>query len=170
MAEKSLYNKLADEVGAQETVTDLFKLANSDGFKAQATQLSPDDLKALRQLYRERMKDLDGKVRLQDFVGQTLNLTDVEFWHSDTWNNDGVTLRFHLDDSSRAYKALTSSASVVRFASGLDPLPSKDNPVRVLLDARPVSDEKRAAQGQKVFRIKRLAAPTRATGEDGAPF
>lgn len=166
----SRYAQLAHAVGTQETVTDLFRMANSDEFKAATRSLSDADLKALRQIYRERMRELDGKIKLSDYVGQVLNVTDVDFWHSQQWGNDGVTIRFHLDNSSQMFKGLTSSAPVVRFFNDLDEMPTNAVPMRILLDQRPVRDAERAAAGQKVFTIKRMPTPTRGDGSDGAPF
>lgn len=174
MSEKTVsdskYQALASAIANQSTVTDLFRMVNSDEFKDAAHGLLADDLGSLRTIYRERMKELDGKVRLQDYAGNNLNVVDVEYWHSSQFDNDGVTLRFHLDDSSRTYKALTSSAPVVRAFSNLDELPSDAHPMRIYLDMKPVRDEKRAAQGQKIFTVKRLPTGTRGDGSDGAPF
>lgn len=171
MAEKlTPYATLAATLGSAQTITELFKTANGDDFKAATRELHPDDLASLRTIYRERQKELDGKVRLQDYVGENLNITDIEFWHSATWDNDGVTLRFHLDNSMQQYKALTSSSPIVRFATNLDTVPTPENPVRILLSARPVSDEKRAAAGQKIFTVKRLPDGKRTDGSEGAPF
>ncbi len=172
MAEKqTLLDGLIVTLQHQETVTELFKLANSDDFKQAAHTLSPDDLKTLRNVYRACQAELDGKVKLADFVGQRLSVFDIGFWHSGAWDNDGVTLRFTVEGSTMKYKALTSSAPVVRWASNLDTSPTPEAPVRIELSSRPVSDEKRAAQGQRIFSIRRLPALTpRTDGSEGSPF
>lgn len=154
----------------QGTVTDLYRLAASDDFKRNAGNLSATDLKTLRATYHERMQALDGKVKLEMFDGQVLHIVSVDWWHSDTFDNDGVTLHFRPEsDLSKRYKGLTSSAPIVRFANMLKDVPTEHSPVRVLIALEPVRDADRAKQGQKRWTIKRLPMPNEQdTG--GSPF
>ena len=168
----STLTALTKRLDGMETVTDLFKLANSDEFKTAAHSLTPAELKALRDSYRDRQTRLDGKVKLDVFDGQVLQIIDLEYWHSDQYDNDGVTLKFHPEtDLSKTYKALTSSAPIVRFANQFDTPPTAANPARVLVALKPVSDPERAAKGQKVWTIKRLSSPQHVgDGSEGLPF
>jgi len=171
-ANPTAYQALVNDLRASATVTDLFKLASSDLFRAAAAALPPEEVKALREEYRSCQTALDGKVKLEQFDGQVLNLTGVEWWHSETFDNDGVTLRFWPEhDSAHSFKALTSSAPIVRFcnrfgAEGALPTPQK--PARVIVQLQPVKDAERARQGQKIWTIKALPTPTATPG--GSPF
>lgn len=157
----SLLSKLNAQLQECETVTELFKLANSEDFRKDAHTLEADELTSLRAAYRAAQQKLDGKIKLETFDGQVINVVDVDWWHSDQFNNDGVTIRFQPEsDLGRTYKALTSSAPVVRFFDRLGFVPTKENPIRVLVKLEPVSDPKRAAQGQRIWTIKRLPSAT----------
>jgi hypothetical protein len=160
---------LVEHLKACETVTDLFKLANSDAFKSQAHALAADDLKTLRDEYRTMQTTLDGKVKLAAFDGQTLRIVNVEWWHSETWDNEGVTLHFRPEsDPTHKYKALTSSVVIVRFCGKLADVPTEDAPIRVQIRLVPVRDPARAAKGQTIFSIKRLPMPE--LTPSGSPF
>lgn len=164
------YQRLATQLREQNTVTDLFKLAASDEFKLAASGLEPADLKRLRDLYNETRADLDGKVKLDTFDGQVVNIVNVEWWHSDGFDADGVTLTIRPErEPDKKYRALTSSMAVVQFANSLKEVPTEKAPVRVMLQLVPVTDTKRAAQGHKKWSIKRLAH-VQTRNEQGTPF
>jgi hypothetical protein len=152
-------------------ITDLFKTANDDEFKAAVATLKQDDVKALRAVYNEARTRLDGKVRLDTFDGQVINLVGIDWWHSDAQDKDGVTLHIRSERKpDELYKCLTSSAPVVTFANRLRDLPSEAKPLRVVLTLIPVRDPKRAAEGQKIWQVKQMP-PARGHDADGSvPF
>lgn len=164
------YLRLSEQLNACGTVTDLFRLASSDQFKADAARLTPEDLKSLRGVYHAKQTDLDGKVKLETFDGQIVQIVGVDWWHSDQYDLDGVSLHIRPErEPTRKYKALTSSAPVVTFINRLREIPTDKAPVRVLLALAPVTDPERAAKGQKRWTVKRLPMPTD-TASDGSPF
>ena len=154
-----------------QTITELFKLANDDDFKEAVATLKPEDVKALRAVYKEMQTNLDGKVRLDTFDGQIVNIVGIDWWHSDQYQADGVSLHLRAErDPSKVVKTMTSSAPIVTFCNRVKAPPSESAPLRVFLSLVPVRDPERAARGQKVWSIKALPA-ARPQGEDGnVPF
>lgn len=187
MAEKPTYKSLNAQLQGCATISDLQKLATSDDYGLAARQLPADELEQLRDDYRERLKALDGRVRLDVFNGRIVRLVNVEWWHSDTYakpsseggtDGEGVTLfiqpeaDFEHDGvkygAGKRYKASTSSAPIVRFCNRYaNAVPSDAAPARVQLQQVPVSDPQRAAAGQKRWDIKQLPMPT---SGGGSPF
>ena len=174
-----LYETLKGQLRACKTVTDLFKLANSDDFKASAAKLNPNELRELRAEYRSMQTSLDGKVKLDMFDGQIVHIADIDYWKTDRFvdeargqTGDGVTLTIYPEnDPDKRYRALTSSAIIVRFAANVDVPPTRENPIRALLTLVPVKDPERAAKGQKMWKIKRLApAHKPGDGSENSPF
>lgn len=153
------------------TITDLFKLANDDEFKASVARLAPEDVKTLRATYNDHRTNVDGKVKLESFDGQVVNIVGIDWWHSDAYDNDGVSLHIRTErEPDKKVKALTSSAPVVTFANRLRDVPSEAKPLRVMLTLVPVRDAERAARGQKIWQIKQMP-PAREHGTDGnVPF
>src|SRR5215471_1557660 len=168
VATSERFEGLAQALREQTNVSDLFKLAGSDDFKLDAQKLTPPEIKELRSLYHTLQTQLDGKVKLEMFDGQVLLITDIQWWHSDDWDNDGVTIRFHPErDAEKTYKSLTSSARIVGFCGKLRDVPSEQDPVRVVVNLQPVRDKERAAQGQKQWDIRQLPMPRKHTNTDG---
>lgn len=170
------FTELSDLLGAQKTVTELFKLANDDSFKRAARSLNPDELTELRKQYKAAQSALDGKVRLEEFDGQILNIIDIDYWQSDQFvdeskgqTGEGVTLKYRPENEiGKVYKSLTSSSVLVRFAKQFETPPTEANPVRVMVHLEPVRDVDRARLGQRVWKIKRL--PNRGEENTGSPF
>jgi hypothetical protein len=152
-------------------MTDLFKLANDDEFKTAVAGLSEPDKKALRATYQELRQQLEGKVKLEQFDGQVINVIGIGWWHSDAYDNDGVTLDIRTErEPEKPYRALTSSAAVVTFFNRLRELPTEKKPLRVVLALVPVRDPERAARGQKQWTVKQMP-PARGQSADGnVPF
>lgn len=157
---------------------DLFKLASSDDFRAASTTLQPAELKQLRELYRSRKDDLDGKTRLNEFDGQIINITDVQFWHTDKFldknpSGNGVTLSYYPENEpERKCRSMTSSSIVYRFATSIcSPMPpTRSEPARAHIELVPVKDAKRAAEGQKQWQFRLLPTLARDNGLEGSPF
>lgn len=169
-ADKPTLANMTAALKAATTVTDLYKLAASEDFRLSVSALKADDQKALREVYKATQTDLDGKVRLDTFNGQVLLLVGVDWWHSDAFDNDGVTLHIRPErDPQRLAKALTSSAPVVRFCNGLREVPTEQKPVRILVQLVPVRDPERAKKGHTIWSVKPLP-PARELSEGGAPF
>ena len=169
------FSSLMTALDAQTDMTAIFKLAVSDEFKVEASQLPPAELAALRDHYNARRAVLDNKVRLDTFNGQIVYVVGVETWHSDksfSGNGDGVTLHVRREaDMPKLYKCLTSSLPTVQFVKSLSgTLPTEDAPVRAIFTLVPVSDAKRAADGQKKWSVKRLPTPNARTTDAGTPF
>jgi hypothetical protein len=173
----SLYEQLVAQLRSQTNTTDLFRLATSDDFKGEAASLPPADLKGLRDVYNGLRTEMDGKVRLDTFDGQIVYIVGIDYWHSEnsfgrqTDGTNGVTLHIRPENSEKEYRALTSSAPVLQFCEtiGRGRPPTTDEPVRVMLNLVPVTDAKRAREGQKKWQIKRLPMPQE-RNTDGAPF
>jgi hypothetical protein len=162
---------LSAALRANKTITDLFKLANDDEFKLSVARIGSEDVKSLRLVYKEMQTSLDGKVRLETFDGQVVNIVGIDWWHSDAYDNDGVSLHIRSErEPDTKVKALTSSAPVVTFCNRLRELPTESKPIRVMLSLQPVRDAERAARGQKIWSVK-LMPPARGQGVDGSvPF
>lgn len=162
---------LSGALRATSTITDLFKLANDDEFKASVARLPSEEVKQLRTVYNEHRTDVDGKVKLESFDGQVVNIVGIDWWHSDAYDNDGVSLHIRTErEPDKKVKALTSSAPVVTFANRLRDVPSEAKPLRVMLTLVPVRDPERAARGQKIWQVKQMP-PAREHGADGnVPF
>ena len=159
---------LAKQLEGCKSVTDLFKLASSDDFKSAAQALNPGDVKQLRAVYHARQQELDGQVKMADLDGQTVNIVGIEWWQSDY--GDGVTLKFRTEsEPDKLYKTRTSSAPVVTFTTRIREVPSEAEPVRAFFQQVPVSDAKRAAEGQKKWTVRRLP-PVVKNMTGGAPF
>lgn len=166
-ATKPTYKSLSEHLKACQTVTDLFKLANSDAFRDASHALSAADLDTLREDYRAMQIQLDGRVKLDQFDGQIIQIVGVEWWHSDTYDQgatggDGVTIFFRQENAPapKRYKAATSSAPIVRFCNRFaNVVPSEQSPTRVQIKLIPVSDPERAAKGQRIWTIKMLPTP-----------
>ena len=173
MAEKSTtsetnLNVLAAQLDGCATVTDLFKLASSDAFRAGALNLTESDHKSLRGVYQARYQALDGAIKMEQLNGQTVNVVGIDWWQSDY--GDGVTFHVHPErEPDKLYKARTSSAPCVNFAQRLRETPTEKEPVRALFQLVPVSDPQRAALGQMRWNIRRLP-PLAARSEGGVPF
>lgn len=171
-AEPNLYDTLVGELRQQANITDLFRTASSEDFKVMSARLDTTDLKRLRDEYNSLRTALDGKVRLDTFDGIVVNVVGLEWWHSDGFDADGVTMHLRTEtEPDKRYKVLTSSAPVVQFANSFkaDALPSDQHPARVIFALVPVNDRARAAIGHKKWSVKRLSTPqTRTT--DGTPF
>jgi len=169
VAEKpSNLDTLAQQLDACTTVTDLFKLASSDAFRAGAATLNESEVKTLRGVYHARQQSLDGAIKMDQLDGQTVNVVSIDWWQSDY--GDGVTLTVHPErEPDKTYKTRTSSAPVVNFARRLRETPTEKAPVRALFQLVPVSDPERAKLGQKRWNVRRL--PPAAQGlEGGVPF
>lgn len=152
-------------------MTDLFKLANDDEFKAAVATLSDSDKKSLRTTYGELRERLDGKVKLEQFDGQVVNLVGIDWWHSEAYDNDGVSLHIRTErEPEKLYKALTSSAAVVTFCNRLRDLPSDRKPLRIVLSKVPVRDPARAALGQMQWSIKQMPPARGQSADGGVPF
>lgn len=160
------YDGLIADLRACTTVTDLFKLANSTEFQYDVSLLGDADRNRLRAFYVERQSVLDNRAKLDEFDNQTVLLVDVEAWNSEY--GDGVTLHITPENSDKVFKALSSSAAIVRFCQRLNPLPTKQHPYRIHLAKVPVSNPTDAAKGFKRWTIKML--PTSDTRSSGAPF
>ena len=170
MSKPTLAN-LQAALKATSTITDLFKLANDDTFKASVATLPPDSVKALRAVYHDHRTFVDGKVKLESFDGQVVNIVGIDWWHSDQYDADGVSLHIRSErEPEKKVKALTSSAPVVTFANRLRDVPTEAKPLRVMLSLVPVRDPERAARGQKIWSVKQMP-PAREMGSDGnVPF
>lgn len=173
VTEPSLANMNA-ALKASATVTDLFKLAASEDFKLSVSALKPDEQKVLRATYKEVQTALDGKVRLDTYDGQVVLIVGADWWHSDQYDADGVTLHIRAErEPDKLVKVLTSSAPVVRFAkrfaNQLREVPSEAHPVRAFVQLVPVRDPARAKLGHKIWSIKSLP-PARQASEGGVPF
>jgi hypothetical protein len=171
MAEKpqtssDMLGGLIADLRATDNASDLFKLATSADFLAEVNVLNDADKASLRVFYTERQSILDNKVKLETFDGQTVLLVGVEAWVSDY--GDGVTLHIQPMNSTKVFKALSSSAAIVRFVRRLNPLPSEEEPYRIALAKVPVSNPEDAARGYKRWTIKML--PMAETRVSGAPF
>lgn len=153
---------LTDHLKSQSTVSDLFRLASSDAFKEAVYALPPADQDTLRQTYRECQISLDGKVKLDEYDDQILRVIEVFYWQTDRFldknpSGEGVTIAYHPEsDLKLRRKSLTSSAPVVRFFNNLREQPSEEAPIRVHVKLVPVRDPKRAAEGQRIWSIRRL--------------
>lgn len=171
LTEKPSLANLSDALRACSNITDLFKLANDDTFKAAVATLKPDDVKTLRATYNDQRVTVDGKVKLEQFEGQVINVVGVSWWHSDAYDNDGVSLEIRTErEPDKKYKALTSSAPIVTFCNRLRDLPSAQKPLRIMLTKVPVRDPERAARGQQMWSVKQMP-PAREHGADGnVPF
>lgn len=173
MAEQPIttpFSRLATQLRECSTVTDLFRLASSDEFKRDAGGLDANELKRLRDLYNDTRTNLDGKVKLDTFDGQVVNVINIEWWHSDGYDADGVTLTIRPErEPDKKYRALTSSMPVVQFANSLKEVPTEKAPVRVMLQLVPVTDRERAAKGHKKWQIKRLPN-VQSRNDQGTPF
>lgn len=167
---------LADALTNCADTAALFKLASAPDFGEAAKSLDAVDLKRLRELYKQRKADLDGKTRLDVFDGEIINVVDIQFWHTDKYqNNDGkgVTLTYFPEsEPTRRCRSMTTSSIVYRFAtSACNPRPpTPSDPCRVMIDLVPVKDAERAAKGQKQWQFRILPTPTRDNGEEGSPF
>ena len=162
------FESMKADLLACKTITDLFKLASSDEFKARVSSLDATGVKQLRAVYHDQQAQLDGQVKMDDLDGQTINIVGLEWWQSDY--GDGVTIHFHTErEPEKKYKTRTSSAPVVTFSTRIREVPTEKEPVRAFFQKVPVSDAKRAAEGQKKWQVRRL--PPLAKGmEGGAPF
>lgn len=166
--EKSNLDTLAEQLQACTTVTELFKLASSDPFRAGASTLNEGDTKTLRGVYHAQQQQLDGQIKMAEIDGQTVNIVSVEWWSSDL--GEGVTFKLHTDrEPERTYKVRTSSAAVLRFAQRLRETPTEKEPVRALFQLVAVSDPKRAKEGQQRWDVRRLP-PAAKPGTGGVPF
>jgi hypothetical protein len=162
---------LTGALQTSSTMTDLFKLANDDVFKDAVATLPESDKKVLRATYHDMREKLDGKAKLDAFDGQVVNLVGIDWWHSDTYDNDGVSLHIRVErDPEKLYKSLTSSAAIVTFCNRLRELPTERKPLRVVINKIPVRDPERAARGQTQWQIKQMP-PARGQSSDGnVPF
>lgn len=162
---------------AAPNMGELFKLANDDEFKTAVATLTPDAVKTLRGTYKEMQGNLDGKVRLDQFDGQIVNVVGIDWWHSDRFTDesrgqtgDGVSLHIRTErEPDKLVKAMTSSAPIVNFCNRLRIPPTEASPLRVFLSLVPVRDPERAAKGQQMWSIKTMPKP-HATGVDNVPF
>lgn len=180
--ESDTFESLSAALQACEDTAALFKLANTDAFGNAAHQLAPDQLKTLRELYRRRKVDLDGKLKLEAFNGQIIRIVGCNFWHSDRFTKinpnatgDGVTLTYHPESQlERTCRSLTTSPVIFRFmrqqTSDGAKMPHEDRPIRALPELVPVRDAKRAAAGQRIWSIQRLPMPDEADGSENSPF
>jgi hypothetical protein len=156
---------------ASTTMTDLFKLANDDEFKLAVASLNEPDKKSLRATYQGLREKLDGKAKLDQFDGQVVNLVGIDWWHSDAYDNDGVSLHIRTEsEPDKLYKALTSSAAVVTFCNRLRELPTDAKPLRVILAKIPVRDAERAARGQMQWSVKQMPPARGQASDGGVPF
>ena len=170
MSGKPTLVNLTDALRASTTVTDLYKLANDDTFKDAVASLKPEEVKTLRDAYKTFQTSLDGKVKLDTFDGQVINLVGIDWWHSDAYDADGVSLHIRTErEPEKLTKALTSSAPVVTFCNRLRELPSESKPLRVMLSLVPVRDPERAARGQKIWQVKQMP-PARGQSDGSVPF
>jgi hypothetical protein len=168
---KPTIDNMSAALRATSTITDLFKLANDDEFKLSVARLTPDETKTLRTVYKEMQTSLDGKVKLESFDGQVVNIVGIDWWHSDTYDNDGVSLHIRSErEPDKKVKCLTSSAPVVTFANRLRDLPTEQKPLRVFLALAPVRDAERAAKGQKMWSIKAMPPARGHDGNGNVPF
>jgi hypothetical protein len=155
---------------SQTTMTELFKLANDDDFKAAVATLSDANVKALRASYNDMRTRLDGKVKLETYDGQVVNLVGIDWWHSDSYDNDGVSLHLRSErEPDKKVKCMTSSAPVVTFCNRLRDLPSEQKPLRIVMSLVPVRDPERAAKGQKIWQVKQMP-PARGQTDSNVPF
>lgn len=149
------------------SVSELYRVTQDPDFIDEVAQLPDATRERLRRVYVERQAILDNKVKLEEFDGKTAMLVGVEGWTSDY--GTGVTLHLIPENSERIYKALSSSAAIVRFAQRLNPLPTEQHPYRVSLALVPVSNPDNAAKGHKRWTIKMLPLSDTARSS-GAPF
>lgn len=174
MAEQPIttpFQKLATQLREQANITELFKVARTDEFVTEASKLPLEDLKRLRDLYNARRAELDGKVRLDTFNGQVVNIVAIEWWHSEGYDNDGVSLTMRPErEPDKTYRSLTSSLPIVQFARRLNPQPSEQDPVRAIFELVPVTDRKRASEGHKKWSVRRLPPVVKNTHDGGMPF
>lgn len=161
------FDGLIADLRACDSVTELFKLANSEEFQNDVSLLGDAEKTKLRAFYTERQSVLDNKVKLDEFDNKTVLLVDVEAWVSEY--GDGVTLHITPENSDKVYKALSSSAAIVRFCKRLNPLPTHEAPYRIHLAKVPVSNPTDAAKGFKRWTIKMLPMSDSARSS-GAPF
>lgn len=170
------YDVLASFLSGCTDTGALFKVAGSPDFRAASATLAPAELKRLRELYVTRKNDLDGRTKLDEFDGQIISITDILFWHTDKYENNGgngVTLTYTPEsDPTRLCRSMTSSSLVYRFAtSACDPAPpTASDPVRVLIQLVPVRDPERAAKGQRQWQFRLMPTLTRDNGLEGSPF
>lgn len=168
--QKTMLQALIDALNACTTVTDLFKVASDDGFFTASHALPPEELAQLRDVYRARQTELDGKVKLETLAGQVLHLVNVDWWHSDAYDNDGVTLTVRPERNiEQKYKAMTSSAPIVRFCQRFaNEPPTEKNYVRIIATLSPHRDPDKARQGYRIWSIKQL--PRVSDVPSGSPF
>lgn len=169
---------LSDALRATTTITELFKLGSDDVFRDAVATLKAADQTSLRAVYNEMRTNLDGKVRLDQFDGQVVNIVGIDWWHSDRFTDesrgqtgDGVSLHLRTErEPDKTVKTMTSSAPIVNFCNRIRVPPTVDRPLRVFLQLVPVRDPERAAKGQKMWSIKQMPA-VRVPGADGnVPF
>jgi hypothetical protein len=161
------YDGLIADLRACDTIAELFKLGSSAEFQNDVSLLGDAEQNKLRAFYIERQSVLDNRVKLDEFDGQTVLLVGVEAWTSEY--GDGVTLHITREMSDKTFKALSSSAAIVRFCQRLNPLPTEKSPYRVHLAKVPVSNPVDAAKGFKRWTIKMLPM-SRDARSTGAPF
>lgn len=175
MAEKKpettaeFYDGLVADLNACDNVSELFKLANSEEFRNDISLLGDSEQAKLREVYVARNALLDNRVKLEEFDGQTVMLVDVE----SLGNTDyGETVKLHIkpENSEVVYKAISSSAAIVRFTQRLKPLPTPQAPYRIHLAKVPVSNPVDAAKGFRRWTVKMLPYNTNAPRTTGAPF
>lgn len=162
------YDGLVADLNACATVTELFKLSQMPEFQNDISLLGDADKAKLREVYIARQTLLDNRVKLEEFDGQTVLLVDVESLGTTDYG-ETVKLSIQREDSTVVYKAISSSAAIVRFAQRLKPLPTVSTPYLIHLEKVPVSNPVDAAKGFKRWTVKLLPRNPN-TRSGGAPF
>jgi hypothetical protein len=98
----------------QKTNAEMRAVAIGPVFQKSVSTLTSVDVKQLQEIYAKRRDQLRGKLKMEQLDGVSVSVDDVDFWHSEQFGNDGVTIKGKLPDGQR-FQAMTGSAPVVRF-------------------------------------------------------